>query len=184
MQIETRDRDRPVISICPAANSTLSITNPIGAMASRKPLPCMAISYFGETRQYQCACTKSESEPFLHADLQHWLRRPGIRAKSLHRMLSEQGNPNMDNLAAIFGAVRKRLGVSFEADAVEAVLKWVSRPPDPRYRTNRIFASSIKSPYTGVRMADRAIMCGFRFRPSRRTYARSPYPPAQRRIRH
>ena len=32
-------------------------------------------------------------------------------SKSLHRMLSEKGNPSMDNLAAIFGAVRKRLGV-------------------------------------------------------------------------
>ena len=31
-------------------------------------------------------------------------------SKSLHRMLSEKGNPSMDNLAAIFGAVRKRLG--------------------------------------------------------------------------
>ena len=41
-------------------------------------------------------------------------------AKSLHRMLSEKGNPSMDNLAAIFGAVRKRLGVAFEARAVEA----------------------------------------------------------------
>lgn len=42
-------------------------------------------------------------------------------SKSLHRMLSEKGNPSMDNLAAIFGAVRKRLGVAFEARAVEAV---------------------------------------------------------------
>lgn len=41
-------------------------------------------------------------------------------SKSLHRMLSEKGNPNMDNLAAIFGAVRRRLGVAFEAHAVEA----------------------------------------------------------------
>ena len=32
-------------------------------------------------------------------------------SKSLHRMLSENGNPSMDNLAAIFGAVRKNLGV-------------------------------------------------------------------------
>ena len=32
-------------------------------------------------------------------------------SKSLHRMLSENGNPSMDNLAAIFGAVRKELGV-------------------------------------------------------------------------
>jgi DNA-binding phage protein len=39
-------------------------------------------------------------------------------SKSLHRMLSEKGNPSMDNLAAIFGAVRKRLGVSIKAEAV------------------------------------------------------------------
>ncbi len=32
-------------------------------------------------------------------------------SKSLHRMLSEHGNPSMDNLAAIFGAVRNKLGV-------------------------------------------------------------------------
>ncbi len=32
-------------------------------------------------------------------------------SKSLHRMLSERGNPSMDNLAAIFGAVRNKLGV-------------------------------------------------------------------------
>lgn len=39
-------------------------------------------------------------------------------SKSLHRMLSEKGNPSMDNLAAIFGAVRQRLGVTIEAHAV------------------------------------------------------------------
>ena len=33
-------------------------------------------------------------------------------------MLSESGNPSMDNLAAIFGAVRKRLGVDIEVHAV------------------------------------------------------------------
>ncbi len=41
-------------------------------------------------------------------------------SKSLHRMLSANGNPSMDNLAAIFSAVRKRLGVALEARAVEA----------------------------------------------------------------
>lgn len=41
-------------------------------------------------------------------------------SKSLHRMLSEKGNPSMDNLAAIFGAVRKQLGVSIKAEAVSA----------------------------------------------------------------
>ena len=37
------------------------------------------------------------------------------RSKSLHRMLSPNGNPSMDNLAAIFRAVRETLQVSFQA---------------------------------------------------------------------
>jgi DNA-binding phage protein len=41
-------------------------------------------------------------------------------AKSLHRMLAEKGNPGMDNLAAIFSAIRKALGVEIEAHTVEA----------------------------------------------------------------
>lgn len=41
-------------------------------------------------------------------------------SKSLHRMLSPKGNPSMDNLAAIFNAVRQRLGVGFEVRAVQA----------------------------------------------------------------
>jgi len=41
-------------------------------------------------------------------------------SKSLHRMLSERGNPSMDNLAAIFSVVRKRLGVDIRAHAVKA----------------------------------------------------------------
>src|SRR6202030_4493952 len=41
-------------------------------------------------------------------------------AKSLHRMLSASGNPSMDNLAAIFRVVRKKLGVDLKAHAVEA----------------------------------------------------------------
>lgn len=39
--------------------------------------------------------------------------------KSLHRMLSPKGNPSMDNLAAIFGAVRSRLNVGLETHTVE-----------------------------------------------------------------
>jgi DNA-binding phage protein len=39
-------------------------------------------------------------------------------SKSLHRMLSPTGNPSMDNLAAIFRAIRDRLQVNFEARAV------------------------------------------------------------------
>lgn len=41
-------------------------------------------------------------------------------SKSLHRMLSPKGNPSMDNLAAIFGAVRARLKVDLEVHTVEA----------------------------------------------------------------
>ncbi len=41
-------------------------------------------------------------------------------SKSLHRMLSSRGNPSMDNLAAIFGAVRSRLNVAFDVHVVEA----------------------------------------------------------------
>src|SRR5437773_9287038 len=41
-------------------------------------------------------------------------------AKSLHRMLSKQGNPTMDNLAAILGVLRKKLGVDLQAHTVKA----------------------------------------------------------------
>ncbi|NML61172.1 transcriptional regulator [Massilia sp. RP-1-19] len=40
-------------------------------------------------------------------------------SKSLHRMLSEQGNPSMDNLAAIFSAIRKELNVGIQVQTVE-----------------------------------------------------------------
>ena len=46
-------------------------------------------------------------------------------SKSLHRMLSPKGNPSMDNLAAIFDAVRKRLKVEFKAHTV-ICRKWRS----------------------------------------------------------
>ncbi len=35
-------------------------------------------------------------------------------SKSLHRMLSAKGNPSMDNLSMIFGALRDRLRVSID----------------------------------------------------------------------
>ena len=41
-------------------------------------------------------------------------------SKSLHRMLSVSGNPSMDNLAAIFAAIRSNLGVQIEVHAVPA----------------------------------------------------------------
>ncbi len=40
-------------------------------------------------------------------------------SKSLHRMLSPKGNPRMDNLAAIFDAVRNWLKVTFDVRVVE-----------------------------------------------------------------
>jgi DNA-binding phage protein len=44
----------------------------------------------------------------------------GKPVKSLHRMLSKNGNPTMDNLAAILGVVRNRLGVEIQARTVAA----------------------------------------------------------------
>lgn len=44
----------------------------------------------------------------------------GKPSKSLHRMLSPKGNPSMDNLAVIVGALRKRLGVKVAARVVKA----------------------------------------------------------------
>ncbi|MEY2892677.1 MAG: hypothetical protein RJA98_2585 [Pseudomonadota bacterium] len=41
-------------------------------------------------------------------------------SKSLHRMLSPRGNPSMDNLAAIFAAVKTWLKVGFDVRVVEA----------------------------------------------------------------
>jgi DNA-binding phage protein len=41
-------------------------------------------------------------------------------SKSLDRMLSSNGNPTMDKLAAIFGALRGRLRVDIEVHAVDA----------------------------------------------------------------
>lgn len=40
-------------------------------------------------------------------------------SKSLHRMLSPRGNPSMDNLAAIFSAIRNWLKVAFDVRVVE-----------------------------------------------------------------
>jgi DNA-binding phage protein len=41
-------------------------------------------------------------------------------AKSLHRMLSRDGNPTMDNLAAILAVLRKKLGVEIHVRTIEA----------------------------------------------------------------
>ena len=47
-------------------------------------------------------------------------REIGKPGKSVHRMLSASGNPNMDNLAAIFTAVRKTLKVNLEVHTKRA----------------------------------------------------------------
>jgi DNA-binding phage protein len=44
----------------------------------------------------------------------------GKPAKSLHRMLSTNGNPSMDNLALILGVLSKRLRVRLATRAVKA----------------------------------------------------------------
>jgi DNA-binding phage protein len=44
----------------------------------------------------------------------------GKPAKSLHRMLSTNGNPSMDNLALILGVLSKRLRVRLAIRAVKA----------------------------------------------------------------
>ncbi len=49
---------------------------------------------------------------------EHLAKVTAMPSKSLHRMLSPKGNPSMDNLAAIFDAVRKFLRVSLKAHIV------------------------------------------------------------------
>ena len=44
----------------------------------------------------------------------------GSPAKSLHRMLSVRGNPSMDNVAAVFAALRTELGVHIKVRTVKA----------------------------------------------------------------
>jgi DNA-binding phage protein len=44
----------------------------------------------------------------------------GTPAKSLHRMLSASGNPSMDNLAVIFAAVGRALGVGIRVTTTGA----------------------------------------------------------------
>ncbi len=44
----------------------------------------------------------------------------GKPSKSLHRMLTATGNPSMDNLAVIFDAVRRELGVGIRVKTIKA----------------------------------------------------------------
>ena len=41
-------------------------------------------------------------------------------AKSLHRMLSKSGNPTMNNISAVFAAIKRALGVEVRARIVTA----------------------------------------------------------------
>ncbi len=41
-------------------------------------------------------------------------------AKSLHRMLSQSGNPSMSNLSAVFAAIQRALGVVVRLQAAAA----------------------------------------------------------------
>jgi DNA-binding phage protein len=49
---------------------------------------------------------------------EHLATVTSMPSKSLHRMLSPKGNPSMDNLAAIFDAIRRKLNVDLKAQAV------------------------------------------------------------------
>jgi DNA-binding phage protein len=51
---------------------------------------------------------------------EHLAKLTDMPSKSLHRMLSPKGNPSMDNLAAIFGAVGSQLKVDLKVRAVKA----------------------------------------------------------------
>ena len=56
--------------------------------------------------------------------MQHMFRRPissqvSTPTKSLLWKLSARGNPSMDSLVAIFGAVRQTLGVQIEVRTVK-----------------------------------------------------------------
>jgi DNA-binding phage protein len=47
-------------------------------------------------------------------------RKTDKNGKSLHRMLSAEGNPTMDNLAIIFDSIRAELRVKLKVSAVKA----------------------------------------------------------------
>ena len=55
-------------------------------------------------------------------------------SKSLHRMLSQKGNPSMDNLAAIFAEVGSGLNVRYSVRVVDATRQRRAAPaPTSRY---------------------------------------------------
>jgi DNA-binding phage protein len=53
-------------------------------------------------------------------------------AKSLHRMLSQQGNPTMSNISAVFAAVKRRLNVNSQERVVMA--RCTTALPRPKAR--------------------------------------------------
>jgi DNA-binding phage protein len=53
-------------------------------------------------------------------------------SKSLHRMLSKNGNPSMDNIAAVFEAISKKLGVTIEVTSA------ITKRPRARVAVRRV----------------------------------------------
>jgi len=52
--------------------------------------------------------------------LNAWLKRFKNRAKAFIRMLSPSGNPTMENLSAIFAAIKKALHVKIDTTVTAA----------------------------------------------------------------
>lgn len=57
--------------------------------------------------------------PLRHQPIEERAQVTEKPSTSLHRMLSPRGNPSMDNLAAIFGAVRHWLKVAFKVQTIK-----------------------------------------------------------------
>jgi DNA-binding phage protein len=78
----------------------------------------------------------------------------GIPSKSLHRMLSINGNPNMNNLANIFKAIQEKLGSSNTASVAKTAVKppifvFDSRPESMSSTTASEEAKAAPTWYTG-----------------------------------
>ena len=76
-------------------------------------------------------------------------------SKSLHRMLSPKGNPSMDNLAAVFGAVRKHLKVGLLARTVQWRKAPGAGPVTARHKSTRRRQSFAAGVGRGMRRAER-----------------------------
>ncbi len=81
---------------------------------------------FGDLRnRVRCANGEPETARLILRDLvnatigfEQLATVTATQSKSLHRMLSSTGNSSMDNLAAIFRAMRERLHVNLQAHSV------------------------------------------------------------------